>query len=149
MNTSYAGKVLYVDLTTGNIRNEPLDLEQAQNFLGGFGLNYKLAFDLMQPGVDPLSPDNLIILGAGPLVGTPVPGATKLSAVTKLPLTGTFGSLSGGMSFASMLKWAGYDHVVISGKADSPVYLNILDDKVVVPVSVSPREQGLVGRGKK
>jgi len=128
--TGYAGKILYVDLTTGSISQKPLDLEQARSFIGGLGLNQKLAYDIAKPGTDALSPDNPIILGAGVLVGTMVPGAVKIFATAKLPLTGTFCTPAASMSFGGMLKWAGYDHVVITGRADKPVYLKIFDDNV-------------------
>jgi len=127
----YAGSILYVNLTTGKVRKEPLDMEVARSFIGGFGINAKLGYDLIVPGIDPLSTDNKIIIGAGPFVGTNIPGSARVSSVTKLPVNGAVGWSGGGaMSFGVMLKNSGYDHVVIEGRANSPVYLKILDDEV-------------------
>ena len=126
----YAGSVVIVDLSKRKILKEPLDLEKARSFLGGFGLNHRFAYDFSKPGVDPLSPDNPVVLGAGPLVGTSVPGAVKIFATTKLPLNEAFGSPAGSMNFANMLKWAGYDHVIITGASERPTYLKIIDDDV-------------------
>ena len=64
----YAGYILHVNLTTGGIKKEPLDLDIARSFIGGLGVNSKLGYDLIKPGVDPLSPENVAIIGAGPLV---------------------------------------------------------------------------------
>ena len=81
----FAGQILYVDLTTGDSSKEPLDLDMAEKYFGGHGIAYKLAFDLIKPGVDPLSPDNPVIVSAGPLVGTSVPGCGKCGASLKFP----------------------------------------------------------------
>ncbi len=127
----YAGKILHVDLSEGIVEKEDLNLDTAERFIGGLGVNIKLAYDLMKPGVDPLSPENLIILGAGVLVGTYAPGATRIFATTKLPINNAIGWCGGGgMHFACMQKCAGYDHIVISGKSDKPVYLKVFDDEV-------------------
>jgi len=130
MANGFGGKALFIDLTKKLIRKEPLDLKQARLFLGGFGLSYKMAYDLVKKGTDPLSPDNPLVFFAGALVGTPVPGAVKISAVTRLPLTGTFGWSHGSMGFASMMKWAGYDGLIVTGKSESPVYIKISDEEV-------------------
>ena len=80
MNLSgYMGKLLYVDLSSGQCRIEPLDPEMARDYVGAFGLNIRLAYDLLPPGVDPLSPENVIILGVGPLTGTLAPGSARIS----------------------------------------------------------------------
>lgn len=121
----YAGNILYVDLTSGEVRTEPLDMDLARTFIGGVGLNNRLAYDIIEPGVDSFSPDNPIILGTGPFAGTPIPGAGKVFATSKVPMTGAVATASGGGSFGPMLKFAGYDHVVITGRADKPVYLKI------------------------
>ena len=126
----YAGSILYVDLTGGRTRKEPLDPELARSLIGGYGINNKLAYDLMPQGVAPLSPENLIIIGAGPFAGTLVPGAAKILATTRFPINEAFATAAGGGSFALMLKSAGYDHVVISGRAQRPVYLKIAEGDV-------------------
>jgi len=121
--------MLYVDLTSRKIREEELDLSLARKFIGDWGIGARLAYDLIKPGVDPLGPENVIIIGAGALAGTMTPSATRVTATTKFPLNGAVG-VAGGCSFAPMLKWAGYDHIIIRGAADKPVYLQIFDDDV-------------------
>ena len=74
----YGGKILYVDMTSGEIRTEPLDMEMAKKFIGGCGIASRLMYDLLKPGIDPLSPENPLIIGAGPLVGTAVPSSSKI-----------------------------------------------------------------------
>jgi aldehyde:ferredoxin oxidoreductase len=125
----YAGQVLDIDLSSGVIKKDELDPELIKKYLGGMGINARLAYDLIKPGVDPLGPENVIIFGAGALAGTMTPSATRVSATTKFPVNGAVG-VAGGCSFGSMLKWAGYDHVVIRGAADKPLYLQIFDDDV-------------------
>jgi aldehyde:ferredoxin oxidoreductase len=129
----FAGTVLVVDLTDGVITREPLDPELARDFIGGLGLTVKLAYENLRPGTDALAPENPIVLGAGALVGTDLPATSRLFSITKLPTSGTIGWCgAGGVTFACMLKNAGYDHVVIKGKADRPVYLEIVDDQVAL-----------------
>ena len=126
----YAGNILYVDLTNGRTRKESLDPDLVRTLIGGYGVNNKLAYDLMPQGVDPLSPENLIIIGAGPFAGTLVPGAAKILVTTRFPINGAFATAAAGGSFALMLKSVGYDHVVISGRARRPVYLRIAERDV-------------------
>ena len=126
----YAGQILYVDLTHGEIRKEALDSDLATDFIGGWGINIRLAYDLIPPEADPLSPENAIIIGAGLFPGTTVPGSTELSITTKLPLSGGIGTGCGGGHFSLMLKTSGYDHLVITGRAPTPVYLKVFNDDV-------------------
>ena len=126
----YAGGIGYVDLTSGHTRKEPLDPGLATTFIGGHGINWKLAYDLIPPDADPLSPENAVIIGVGPFSGTLVPGTSELVVTSKLPLSGGFGTNAGGGHFPLMLKSSGYDHLVITGRAEKPTYLKILDDDV-------------------
>jgi aldehyde:ferredoxin oxidoreductase len=126
----YVGNILYVDLSTKKIRKEKLSETLIRNYIGNLGVNTKLAYDLIKPGTDALSPENHIILGTGPLGGTVAPACSRSNANYKSPLTHLFGSANSGDSIALMLKFAGYDHLVISGKAKRPVYLKIDDDEV-------------------
>ena len=128
----YAGNVLYVDLTKKKFSKEPLDPELVNNFLGGYGINLKLAHELISPAVDPIASENKIIIGAGPFVGTHIPGGAKVHITTKYPINGAFSRASGGGAFGLMLKSSGYDHVVISGKEKDPVYLKILNEQVEI-----------------
>jgi len=128
----YAGHILYVDLSHNRIRTEPLDPEVARKFLGGWGVNARLAWDAIPPDADALSPENAVIIGTGPFSGTIVPGSAELSITTKLPLSGGIGTGCGGGHFPLMLKTSGYDHVVITGKAARPVYLKIYNDEIEI-----------------
>lgn len=124
----YAGNILYIDLTDRTARKSPYDPGLAKSLIGGFGVNNRLAYDLVSPGIKPLSPENLIIIGTGPFNGTMVPSAAKVMVTTKFPINGAFATAAAGGSFAMMLKTAGYDHVVISGQSEKPVYLQINED---------------------
>jgi aldehyde:ferredoxin oxidoreductase len=136
----YAGKILYVDLTSGDIERQQLDTEVAQKFLGGWGINYRLEYDLLRPNTDPLSPDNPIIVGIGTLCGTLAPASSKCTVTTKLPVRASKDekkyivatAVGGTRRFGAMVKNAGYDHVVITGRAKKPSYLKIIDDDVVI-----------------
>ena len=129
----YTGNILRVDLTAGRITKEPLDINIVRDFIGGMGMNVKLAYDVIKPKRDPFSPENPIILGAGPLVGTMAPGSSRIFCLTKLPANNAVGwGGAGGMNFGIMLKNAGYDHIVITGRADKPVCLKIFDDDVEI-----------------
>jgi aldehyde:ferredoxin oxidoreductase len=123
----YAGKILYVDLTSGKISKELLDPEMAEQFIGGFGIGFRLAYDIIPPKCDALSPENAIIIGGGPFTGTPVPGAGEVLATFKAPLTGGIATGTGGGHFGFMLKSSGFDHLVISGRAPKPVYVRVFD----------------------
>jgi len=126
----YAGNILHINLTNNDFWKEPLAPELATKFVGGWGINYKLYHDLVPPHVGPLSPENALIIGTGPFPGTMVPGGTRTYITYKHPLSGTIGSAPGTGLFSLMLKSAGYDHVVITGKAPKPVYLKIGEDSV-------------------
>ncbi len=136
----YAGKILFIDLTNKKCEIEPLYSDDARKLIGGFGVNQKLAYDLLKPKTDPLSPENPIIIGCGSLIGTLTPGAGKIQLTTKCASPanqeGTkyfVGTGSGGSNtFGLMLKNAGYDHIVITGRSDRPCYVKIIDDEVEV-----------------
>ncbi len=126
----YAGNILYVNLTSGSIRKEPLDAEMAKTYIGGAGINNKLAYDLIPPDAEPLSPENAIILGTGPFNGTMIPGSSEIMTIYKSPLNGAFPHSNGGGNFSHFFKSSGYDHLVITGRSDKPVYLKIHDEDV-------------------
>ena len=140
MNISgYMGRVLFVDLSKRNIEVKPLEESWVKEYLGGWGINYRLAHDLIEPKIDPFSPGNAIILGVGPFVGTAYPGANKLMATTKMAMTASEDGLhsvatstAGSIKFGLMLKNAGYDHVVVQGRSENPVYLKIDNDEVEI-----------------
>ena len=126
----YAGKILVVDLTSENIETIPIEEELARKYLGGVGLNTKLLFKHMRKGIDPLGPDNVLLFGTGPLVGTFMPTASKTDVSAKSPITGLFGAASSGYQFGSEMKYAGYDHILIKGTSKHPVYLAIQNGSV-------------------
>ncbi|MDY7035364.1 MAG: aldehyde ferredoxin oxidoreductase C-terminal domain-containing protein [Thermodesulfobacteriota bacterium] len=128
----YAGCILHINLTSEDIRKEPLDMELAKKFIGGFGLNNILAYNYTKPDIDALSPENTIVLGAGALGGTVAPGIVKSSLTTKQPMTNSIGTGQGGGGMGCILKLAGYDHVIITGKASRPVYLLIEDEPKIL-----------------
>ena len=130
---SYAGKILRVDLTTGKISTEQLSEEMAKSYIGGIGLGIKLLMDNSKPGIDPFDPDNPLIFVTGPLSGTMGPTAGNgYAVVSKSPSTGGVGEAKAHGFFGPDLKRAGYDAVIITGKADKLSYLWIDDDKVEI-----------------
>ncbi|MBI5013945.1 MAG: hypothetical protein HZB55_00440 [Deltaproteobacteria bacterium] len=124
----YTGQILHVDLSAGASRSEPLAPHLRQEFLGGGCINARLAGDLIPPGAAALSPDNALLFGSGPFVGTLIPGSGKSNVTYRSPLTGWLGSSGGG--HLGMLKFAGYDHLVVKGRAERPSVLLIRDDRV-------------------
>ncbi len=126
-----AGQILRVNLTSGKIRCEPVG-PYADRFLGGKGINLKILFDGVEPATGPFDPQNLLLFGAGPMVGTPFPGACRIDVMAKSPVTGAFGDSGMGGYLGAELKFAGYDSLAIEGKAEKPVYLSIRDDRVEI-----------------
>lgn len=126
----YQGKILRVDLTKGTSTVEALDLEKATKFIGGRGLGTKIFMEEVPADVDALSESNKLIVATGPLTGTPTPTGGRYMVVTKSPLTGTIASSNSGGYWGAELKFAGYDVIILEGKAEKPVYLMIEDDKV-------------------
>jgi aldehyde:ferredoxin oxidoreductase len=128
---AYAGKILRVDLTTGKIEAEPLGEEIAKQYIGGIGLGIRLLVDNLKQGTDAFSPDNPLIFVTGPLSGTMGPTAGNgYAVVSKSPATGGVAEAKAHGFFGPDLKRAGYDAVIITGKAEKPVYLWIDDDNV-------------------
>ncbi len=130
----YHGKILEADLTKGTVRTLPLDPEMAAAYLGGRGLATRLFFDQADPGCDPLGPGNVMVLATSLLVGTRAPTSCRGHMVFKSPLTGFIGSSNCGGSWARVFKSAGYDVLLIKGKAAEPVMLDISPEKAeIVP----------------
>ncbi|MCL2568429.1 MAG: aldehyde ferredoxin oxidoreductase family protein [Oscillospiraceae bacterium] len=130
MATSYCGKILRINLSNKTCRVEELDLELAEKFIGGRGLGTKLYMDEVCPTVDALSPENKVVIISGPLTGTATPTGCRYMVVTKSPLTGMIASSNSGGKWGAVLKYAGYDAIILEGKAETPCYVNIVDDKV-------------------
>jgi len=125
------GKILRINLSTGEIQTEPANA-YINRFLGGRGLNHWLLLKEMKADTSPLDPDSMITFGTGALSGTPAPASGRLSVAGKSPLTGGIGSGSAGGFFAPELRFAGYDTIVVTGKAERQSYIWINDDGVAV-----------------
>ncbi len=121
----WAGKILDVDLTKGVIKNHSLDEEMARLFLGGRGLGARLLWDEVGPGVEPLSPENVLIFAVGPLTATGYQTSNRFSVTTKSPLTGTILDANSGGYWGMQFKKTGYDVLIVRGRAPSPVYIEI------------------------
>jgi aldehyde:ferredoxin oxidoreductase len=126
----YAGQYLYVNLTKHIIERIILDNSRLEKYIGGMGVNLKLMQEYSKARVAELSEDNIVVIGTGPLVGTSIPGSSKLFVTTKFPLTHCIGTGAAGMSFGQMMKRAGFDHIVIEGRSETPTYLLISNEEV-------------------
>jgi len=130
MGKGYTGKILRIDLKSGSIRKEPLNMKNAGEYVGARGLGTKYYCDEVDASVDPLSPENKLVFMTGPLTGTCAVSAGRYNAVSKSPLTGAIGAANSGGHFAPELKYAGYDGIIFENAAEKPVYLYINDDVV-------------------
>ncbi len=129
---AYTGNILRINLTDKRVTKEPLDVDAAKKFIGGRGLgSYYLAKEI-DPRVKPLSPENKLILATGPLTGTIAPASGRFMVITKSPLTEAIACSNAGGFWGAELKFAGYDMVIIEGKAEKPVYVFISDDQVEI-----------------
>jgi len=131
----YGYHLLDINLSTGEIRKVPIPREDIENFIGGRGLGMKILWDrLKKPGISAFSPENPLMFMPGPFSGFPIPSASRVVVVTKSPCTSpenasfptasTVGySNMGGGFFGPEIRFAGYDGIVITGKAEHPVYI--------------------------
>ena len=126
----YAGRMLHVDLSAGSVTSEPINETWAKEYIGGWGLGAKYFSESVAPTVAPLSADNAAVIMTGPMAGTLAPTGSRTCLVSKSPHTGTIFESNIGGAFGPELKFAGFDGIVISGKADRPVWLKIEDDEV-------------------
>ncbi|MEW6142477.1 MAG: aldehyde ferredoxin oxidoreductase family protein [Chloroflexota bacterium] len=124
------GKILHVDLTGGKTWTE--ETKKYADCIGGRGLNGRLLFSLLKPGIDPLGPDNVLCVSTGPLAGTFAPSGARYNISARSPLTGFFGDSNSGGFWGPELRFAGYDGIVIHGQSPEPVYLSITDEKVEI-----------------
>ncbi len=128
----YMGKVLEIDLTSGNIGEYPVTDTDRELFLGGRFLSTKILWDELEKGVDPLSTDNVLIVMTSPLTGSGAPSSSRYDISAKSPLTGAIGHSNSGGNFGIHLKKAGYDGIVVRGRAEKPVYLEIDNEEVTI-----------------
>jgi aldehyde:ferredoxin oxidoreductase len=126
----WTGVFLNVDLSKNKAASENYDESLALNFLGGRGFAAKILWNRLKYGIDPLSPQNLLVLAAGPLTGIGLPNSGKLVVASKSPLTGGYGDGNVGTLASVHMRKAGYDAIVIEGKAQTPVFLYIKDNAI-------------------
>ncbi len=128
----YMGKILRVDLTDHNVTREQLNRKVARNFIGGRGLGAKILFDELKPGIDPLGPESKLVIATGVVTGIPFPGNSCHSVMAKSPLTCIWGEAHAKGFFGPELKSAGYDAIIVEGRASTPVYLWIHDGETEI-----------------
>ncbi len=126
---SWNRKILRVDLSAGTCNPEPLDMEWAFDYLGSRGLASKYLVEEVDPKVDPLSPDNKLIMSTGPLTGTMASTGGRYTVVTKGPLTGAIACSNSGGYFGAEMKFAGWDMIIFEGRSPKPVYLYLENDR--------------------
>lgn len=129
MLKGYAGKFLWVDLSTGELTEETPADDLLIDFIGGYGVAARILYDRLPPGVDPLGPENILAILTGPLTASSAPTGTRWTVAAKSPLTHTWGDANASGFFGPTLKLAGYDALFFAGVSDKPVYLYIEDGK--------------------
>jgi aldehyde:ferredoxin oxidoreductase len=128
----WTGTILRIDLTRRKVTREATDPQHARMYIGARGLGTKFMYDEVDPRVDPLSPGNKLLFASGPFSGTHVPSAGRYDLITKGPLTGAIAASNCGGTFGAELKQAGYDMLIVEGRAEKPVYVWIKDDQVEI-----------------
>lgn len=128
----WIGRILRINLTNGNITKEALDPALARDYLGARGLGTKVLSDEVDPTVDALSPANKLVFAPGPFTGTYAPSGGRYNVVTKGPLTDAIAAANSGGTWGPALKYAGYDVLIVEGRAPKPIYIWIKDDKVEI-----------------
>lgn len=135
LSYGYGGNILRIDLTSGRMERQPLTDDLKRRFLGGLGINDWLLWEhFLDTDInsDPRSESNVLIAGLGPFGGTGLGLGSKMKFTFKSPLTNMFGDSASGGTFGANMRWAGYDNIVITGKAARPVYIWIDDDNVEI-----------------
>ncbi|MBC7350070.1 MAG: aldehyde ferredoxin oxidoreductase family protein [Candidatus Aminicenantes bacterium] len=126
----WTGNILRINLTNRTHKVEHFDEEFAKKWVGGRGFALKILWDELKPGIDPLGPENKLIVTVGPIAGIPAPNTGKTVVAAKSPLTGGYGDGNLGTRVTEQMRKAGYDIIIIEGQSDKPVYLYIEDDKI-------------------
>jgi aldehyde:ferredoxin oxidoreductase len=132
MLRGYAGKILWINLTSGKIRVERLEEKIARKYLGGKGLGAYLLYSCLDADTPPYDPENKLIFVTGPLTGTAFPSVSRSAVITKSPMTGTFLDCYSGGPFGPSMKHAGFDAMVIWGKAKKPTYIFVDNEQVTL-----------------
>jgi aldehyde:ferredoxin oxidoreductase len=123
-------KLLLIDLTEKSTRVESIDPDLARDYIGGSGLSARLLYEHIHPDTDPLGPSNPLVYMTGPLVGTSMPSAGRCTVSARSPLTGLWGESNTGGFIGPELRFAGFDGVWISGRAEEPCWISIVDGEV-------------------
>lgn len=132
VSNGYAGHILRINLNNNSHRIDDLSEDLCRQYLGGIGFNAKIVYDEVPVGIDPLSAENILVFSAGTMVGSTFPTASRTEVSAKSPMTGLFGTSNSGMFFGTQLKNAGFDSIVIEGRAEAPKYIYIEDGKVSI-----------------
>ncbi|MGD9047249.1 MAG: aldehyde ferredoxin oxidoreductase family protein [Anaerolineae bacterium] len=123
--SGYMGKLLVVDLTSGELKDEPIDPTMAHDFVGGAGYAARYLYDELGPDTEPLGPNNTLMFMTGPLVGTRAPSCGRHSVCAISPQTGIWGESNAGGFWGAELRFSGYDGIVVRGRSETPVWLLI------------------------
>ncbi len=126
----WTGNILRINLTSRTHKVEHFDEEFARKWVGGRGFALKILWDELKPGIDPLGPENKLIVTVGPIAGIPAPNTGKTVVAAKSPLTGGYGDGNLGTRVTEQMRKAGYDIIIVEGKSAQPAYLYIEDDKI-------------------
>ena len=124
----WTGQILRVDLTNRTYRSEPFSEEFAHSWIGGRGFAVKILYDELAPGIDPLGPENKLVVAVGPISGISAPNTGKTVVAAKSPMTGGYGDGNLGTRVTEKLRKAGYDALIIEGRAEAPTLLYIDDE---------------------
>jgi len=125
-------QIAYINLSSGKITKKLIPKSIRKQFLGGRGIDMYLLYNHLTPGIDPISSENVLLIGAGLLTGIPALGSGRCDIAAKSPITGAIGDSNVGGFFAPEMRMAGFDHLVITGKADKPIYLWIQDGEIEI-----------------
>ncbi len=128
----YFGRLLKVDLTTGNAEDLPLGDDDLRRYVGGSTLAARIIYDYVTPGMDPLAPENPLVFAAGPFIGSNIPMVSRAAVCGIAPASGLWGEATTGGTFPVRLKGSGYDGILITGRAAKPVWLLVEGGKAEI-----------------
>ena len=126
--TAITRKFLRVNLSNGKVAEESIEEQVAIDFIGGSGFGISYLYKELAPDTDPLGEDNKLLMITGPLAGTSAQAVSRWMVCTRSPLTGAFARSVCGADFGAWIKFAGYDFIMIEGKAEKPVYIHLTED---------------------
>lgn len=130
--TGFQGKIAHVDLSTRKVEVKATPPSQVKDFIGGSGLTARLLYDLLEEGTDPLGPGNPLLFMTGPMVGTKMPAAGRCTISARSPLTGIWGESNTGGFIGPEMRFAGYDGLLITGRAEDPAWISVVRGEVQI-----------------